>query len=64
MTIAFSAGLLAGVTHFVRFIISDQADPFWSKVISTLVLAASVSAYILILYAVWSYRRSRRNGNT
>lgn len=64
MTITLSAGLLAGVTHFVRFIVSDKADPFWSKVISTLVLAASVSAYFLLLYAVWSFRRSKQNGNT
>jgi hypothetical protein len=59
ITIAFSAGLVAGVTHFVRFIISDIADPFWSKVISALVLAASLSAYSLILYAVWSFRRAK-----
>jgi hypothetical protein len=59
MTIAFSAGLVAGVTHFVRFIISDKADPFWSKVISSLVLAASLSAYSLILYAVWWFRRAK-----
>jgi hypothetical protein len=56
-TVILSAGLVAGTIHFVRFIISDKADPFWSKVISTLVLAASVSAYFLILYAVWSFRR-------
>jgi hypothetical protein len=61
-TIALSAGLLAGVTHFVRFIISDEADPPLSKVISALVLASSVSIYFIIIYAVWSYRRSRKNG--
>jgi hypothetical protein len=62
ITITFSAGLVAGVTHFVRFIISDKADPFWSKVVSALVLAASVSAYSLLLYAVWSLRRVKKNG--
>lgn len=64
VTAAFSAGLLAGVTHFVRFIVSDKADPFWSKVISTLVLAASISAYSLIIYVVWSYRKVKQDGNS
>jgi hypothetical protein len=59
ITVALSAGLVAGVSHFIRFIISDKADPFWSKVISSLVLAASLSAYSLILYAVWSFRRAK-----
>jgi hypothetical protein len=59
ITVALSAGLVAGVSHFIRFIISDKADPFWSKVISSLVLAASLGAYSLILYAVWSFRRAK-----
>jgi hypothetical protein len=59
ITITLSAGLVAGVTHFVRFIISDKADPLLSKVISALVLAASLSAYSLIIYAVWSFRRAK-----
>ncbi len=64
MTVALTAGLVAGVTHFVRFIISERADPFWSKVVSALVLAASVSAYFMILYVVWSLRKSRKDGNS
>jgi hypothetical protein len=59
ITIALSAGLVAGVTHFVRFIISDKADPLLSKLISSLVLAASLGAYSLILYAIWSFRRAK-----
>jgi hypothetical protein len=58
-TVILSAGLLAGVSHFVRFIISENAAPFWSKVISSLVLAASLSAFGLILYVLWSFRRSK-----
>src|SRR4030042_5362731 len=58
LTLALTAGMLAGVTHFVRFIISDNADHFWSKVISVLVLASSISAYSLVLYVMWSRRRS------
>jgi hypothetical protein len=59
ISIALTAGLIAGVTHFARFIISENAEPFWSKVIGALVLAASLSACFLILYAVWSFRRAK-----
>jgi hypothetical protein len=63
VTVILTAGLLAGVTHFVRFIISPRADPFLSKVISALVLSSSVSAYSIIVYIVWSFRRTgKKNG--
>jgi hypothetical protein len=56
ITVALTAGLIAGVTHFVRFIISPVADPVWSKIIGWLVLSSSVSAYFLILNFIWSLR--------
>ncbi|HUT67264.1 MAG TPA: hypothetical protein VMW86_01785 [Dehalococcoidales bacterium] len=61
-TAALTAGLLAGVTHFVRFIISTQADHFLCKVIGFLVLLASVSAYFILIYVIWSLRKARDNG--
>lgn len=62
ITVALSAGLLAGMTHFVRFIISHQADPFLSKVIGSLVVLSSVSVYLLILYIIWSLRKKGDDG--
>ena len=59
VTVVLTAGLLAGVTHFVRFIISPKADPVLSKIISAFVLSSSVSAYSIIIYIVWSLRRAR-----
>jgi hypothetical protein len=59
ITIVLTAGLMAGVSHFVRFITSPQADPILSKVIGALVLSSSVSAYSIIIYIVWSLRRVR-----
>ncbi len=61
-TIGLSAGLLAGVTHFVRFIISPLADPFLCKVIGGLVLLSSVSAYGIVIYIVWSSRKVKEGG--
>ncbi|MBN1176522.1 MAG: hypothetical protein JXA51_02450 [Dehalococcoidales bacterium] len=62
LTVALSAGLLAGVTHFYRFIVSTQADPFFSKVIGWLVVTSSVSAFFILIYLIWSKRRVVRDG--
>jgi hypothetical protein len=57
VTVALTAGLLAGVTHFVRFIISPEAEPVLCKVIGFLVVLSSVSAYLIIVYLLWSLRK-------
>ena len=62
VTVALTAGLIAGVTHFIRFIISPEADPFWSKVIGWLIVLSSISAYLLILNIIWTFRKTKSNG--
>ena len=62
ITVALTAGLIAGVTHFVRFYISPVADPFWSKVVGWLVLSSSVSGYFLLVNFIWSLRNKRIHG--
>jgi hypothetical protein len=64
ITVVLTAGLLAGVTHFVRFIISPKADPVLSKIIGALVLSSSVSAYFIVIYIVWSLRKAGKNGKS
>jgi len=58
VTVGLTAGLLAGVTHFYRFIISPVADPFFSKAIGWLVVTSSVSAYFILVYVIWSLRKT------
>jgi hypothetical protein len=60
ITVALTVGLLAGVSHFVRFIISPEAEHALSKFISSLVLLSSVSAYVILLYIIWSLRKVRQ----
>ena len=62
ITVALSAGLLAGVTHFVRFIISPQAEHALCKVIGFFVVLSSVGAYALIVNIIWSLRKVRSHG--
>ena len=61
-TVIIAAGFLAGVTHFVRFIISPQAAPLLSKIIGALVVSSSSSAGFILIYIIWSLRKKRRNG--
>lgn len=64
ITVASTAGLMAGVTHFIRFIISPQADPFFSKVIGYLVVLSCTGAYFIFLYVIWSLRKAKDNGQS
>ena len=58
VTVALTAGLLAGVTHFVRFIISPEAEPVLSKIIGVFVILSSLSAYLIVLWLIWSFRKA------
>ena len=53
-----TAGLTAGVTHFVHFIVSPEAAPVLSKIIAASVILPSLSAYLLLLYFIRSLRKS------
>ncbi len=57
ITVALTAGLLAGVTHFARFILSPEAEPVLSKIISSSVVLSSISIYLLVLRIIWSFRK-------
>jgi len=60
VTVALTAGLLAGVTHFIRFITSPEAEPFLSKVIGGIVILSCLSAYLLVVWLIWSLRKARK----
>ena len=61
LTVVFTAGLVAGVSHFTHFIFSTEADPPLSKVISAFVLSSSLTAYLLFIWFIWSFRRNRES---
>jgi hypothetical protein len=58
ITVVLTAGLLAGVTHFVRFIPSPEAEPVLSKTIGSLVILSCVSGYLLVIWLLWSLRKA------
>ena len=61
ITVVFTAGLVAGVSHFVHFIPSPEAAPLLSKIIGILILLASLIAYLLLLWFMWSFWKKQTN---
>jgi hypothetical protein len=61
ITFVLTGGLIAGVTHFIRFIISSQAQLLISKVIGSFILGSSLLAYLLLVWLFWSLWRKRNS---
>lgn len=61
ITVVVTAGLVAGVSHFAHFIFSPEADPPLSKIIGAFVLLSSLTAYLLFIWFIWSFRRNRES---
>jgi hypothetical protein len=55
LTLVFTAGLVAGVSHFAHFIPSPEAAPLLSKIVGFLVLLSSLTAYLLVIWLIWSF---------
>ena len=66
LPVAISGGVIATsalidvIIHFIRFIPSPEAASTISVVIASLLLAAVISAYILVLWLLWSIRKTGR----
>ena len=49
----FTAGVVASIIHYIRFVPSTGGDLLVSKVIATLLLTAAISGYLLVLWIFW-----------
>ncbi len=61
ITLVLTAGLVAGVSHFAHFIPSPEAAPLLSKIIGFFVLLSSLTAYLLLLWLIWSFWKAGKN---
>ncbi len=57
--VVFTAGLIGSIIHYIRFVPSPEAASPLSVVTATLLIAAAISGYILILWAIWSFWKGR-----
>lgn len=60
VTVMATAGLIGGIIHFIRYVPSPEATEPLSVVIATLFLLAGSSAYFLLLWVIWSIRKTRK----
>ena len=49
----FTAGIIGSIIHYIRFVPSPEGDAPLSIVIATLLLIATISGYLLVLWAFW-----------
>jgi len=57
VTVITTAGIASAVIHYLRFIPSPEAAATLSKVIATLLMTAGISAYPLLMWLIWSYKK-------
>ena len=55
-----TGGLIGGIIHVIHFIPSPEVGLPWSLVITLLYFAAGASAYLMLLWIIWSTWKSRK----
>ena len=60
LTLVLTAGLVAGVKHYINYIPSPEAQWLLSKIIATLIVLGSVGIYLLVLWILWSFWKKGR----
>jgi hypothetical protein len=61
VTIIITSALIDGIIHFVRFVPSPEAVSPISVIIASLLLTGGISAYLLVLWVIWSIRKTRES---
>ena len=55
-----TAGFIAGIIHYYRFMPSPEASATISKVLATMLLSASFTGYALVVDFMWHNRKKKR----
>ena len=61
ITIIITGALIDGIIHFVRFVPSPETASPTSVIIAGLLLIGGSSAYLLVLWVIWSIRKARES---
>ncbi len=62
VTVIATGAIIDGIIHFVRFVPSPEAVSPPSVIIASLLLTGGVSAYLLVLWVIWSVWKARPGG--
>ena len=53
VSVIVTAAIISTIVHYIRFVPSPEATSPLSVIIASLLLAASISIYLLVLWALW-----------
>ena len=53
VSVIVTAAIISAIVHYIRFVPSPEATSPLSVIIASLLLAASISIYLLVLWALW-----------
>ncbi|MCK4368909.1 MAG: hypothetical protein KAV68_04500 [Dehalococcoidales bacterium] len=59
VTIVFTGALAGATIHYIRFVPSPEVASPLSVVMASLLLAAGISAYLLVLWGIWKARKTK-----
>ena len=60
IALVLTGGLISGTVHYNNFIFSPEAAPLASKIIATLLVLGTISAYFLAIWVICSVWKSRK----
>ena len=61
VSVIITAAIISAIVHYIRFVPSPEATSPLSVIIASLLLAASISIYLLVLWALW-FKRLKKIG--
>ncbi len=60
VTTVFTGAIAGATVHFARFVFSPEASSPLSVIIASLLQASGISLYAVLLWGIWSIRKTRR----
>ena len=61
VTVIVTAGIIASIIHYIRFIPLTEGNPPLSIIIATLLMIAAISGYMVVLWIFWFTGTKKRH---
>ena len=61
VSVIVTAAIISAIVHYIRFVPSPEATSPLSVIIASLLLTASISIYLLVLWVLWFKRIKKRD---
>ena len=61
ISVIVTTAIISAIVHYIRFVPSPEATSPLSVIIASLLLTASISIYLLVLWALWFRKIKKRD---